>query len=493
MAKICLCLTGKTIAEDLALVEKYRQYIDIVEIRADCLINSEVDELRDFPEQAGLPVILTVRRMIDGGYFNRGESSRIVLISKALAFPKADYRKNFTYVDIEDDIDIPSIEEVARTFGTRIIRSFHSFNGLGENFLSRVESLYRVGDEIAKAAIMPAGIEDVRKVFAAAKKLQGRDFILLAMGDLGQCTRILASKLGSCFTYTSPVSHEAKSAAPGQIDPVMLNELYHFRDITPKTAVYGLTGWPIKTSSSPQIHNTAIKKARIDAVYLRFPSETLDGFMKFAVEAGISGASVTVPHKETVLSYITEKSGNIELIGACNTIMRLKDGWLGTNTDALGFSASLLNIMKRTDLKRRKMTVVGAGGAARSIIAEAARLGAKVLVLNRNLRRAKDVAGRFGFEYAQLDEAQNKRIRKYSDIIVQTTSVGMEPDIDADPLPHYKFSGKEVVMDIIYKPSKTKFLARALDAGCTAINGYDMLFRQAKLQFECFFNTPFPE
>ncbi|MDR2468007.1 MAG: type I 3-dehydroquinate dehydratase [Spirochaetaceae bacterium] len=495
MTKICLCLTGKTIAQDLALIDKYRTYIDIAELRVDCLEDKEYEYIRRFPELAGLPVILTVRRKIDGGCFIQGEAARILLISRGLAFAKLDHRQNFAYVDLEEDLDIPSLEEVVRAFGTRIIRSFHNLHCTDPNLESHLRSLFRVGDEIAKAAVTPHSLDDVRRVVSVAKTLRGRDTIILAMGDCGQCTRILAAKYGGYLTYTSAQAEDnVPSGAPGHIDPIELSERYRFRKMNAATAVYGITGYPLVTTLSPQFHNEVVAREEINAVYVRFPSETIDEFMRFADEIELCGASITVPHKEAVISYLTSADTQVAMIGACNTIIRTDNGWRGWNTDASGFSGSFLATTNRKDFKRMKVTVIGAGGAARAILAEIARLGGKVLLLNRNLYRARQLAEKYHFEYGLLDDRDSlRRIKKFSNIIVQTTSVGMEPDIYADPLPNYDFTGKEVVMDIIYKPEHTAFLSRALDAGCTVINGYDMLIRQAKYQFEHFFGRKYPE
>ena len=121
--KICTCLTGTTIAEDLHILEQYRPIVDYVELRADCLDPSERFYIRSFPEKAGLPCILTIRRHQDGGKFEDGEGVRLVLFAKALSFPMADANANYAFVDLEYDFRAPVVEEACRTFGTRIVRS----------------------------------------------------------------------------------------------------------------------------------------------------------------------------------------------------------------------------------------------------------------------------------------------------------------------------------------------------------------------------------
>jgi 3-dehydroquinate dehydratase/shikimate dehydrogenase len=494
MTKICLCLTGKTLERNLEMLNKYRPYIDIAELRVDCLSHVERFSIRRFPELAGLPVILTIRRRSDGGYFEMGESARIVLFSRALAFAEVDVRHNFAYVDLEADMELPSLEEAARAFGTRIIRSFHSFNGLQDKLTDRMRSMYRAGDEIVKAAVKADNLDDVARLFKISRELGDREKILLCMGDNAVCTRILAKKLKSYICYAS-VKGEADfpPAAEGQLDPAELVELYRFRSITQDANIYGILGYPLKATSSPPFFNGVFGAEKKNSVYVPFPAQTAEEFFRLADEIGILCASVTVPHKESVISYLSYASEQVKSVGACNTIVRTENGWSGYNTDTEGFSGSLLDFIGRKDFKGKRITIVGAGGAARAVASEIHRLRGKALVLNRNKLRAEQIAGLYKFEYGGLGPEGLRRIRKFNDIIVQTTSVGMAPDILGDPLRGYQFTGGEVVMDIIYKPERTAMLERAAAAGCPVLNGADMLLRQAKLQYGHFFGRKYPD
>ncbi|GMO53567.1 MAG: type I 3-dehydroquinate dehydratase [Termitinemataceae bacterium] len=507
MSKICLCLTGKTIKDNLQLIERYRKYIDIAELRVDFLTTEEKFYIRRFPELAGLPVILTVRRKSDGGLYDRGESSRIILLSNALAFAKQDKRCNFAYVDLEDDLEIPSLEEVARAFGTRIIRSYHNLTGTDEDLLSRFNSLYHVGDEIAKVAVTANNLDDVKKVFDTSYQLKGKEKIIIAMGDAGLCTRVLSEKLGSAITYTSAKNDkEFPIAASGQVDPIELCGFYRFRSIDKETAVYGISGYPLTVTSSPEFFNSVFKRTKRNAVYLRFPSASIKSFIEAARKINIQGASVTIPHKESLLEYLYDYSDSVEKIGACNTIFNKEGKFLGFNTDAIGFSDSLLNFINKKTLKGYRVTVIGAGGASRAVVSELARLNARVLIINRNIIKAAELAKKYNFKSAGIDIDGIKRIKKFSDIIINTTSVGMETfgtpanrsddknesNSKNDPINQYKFSGREIVMDIIYKPPMTPLLKRASFSGCRVLNGFDMLERQAMAQYKIFFGEEYP-
>jgi len=130
MPLVCLSLTANTIAENLAVLDRYRAKIDIAELRADLLDPSEAFAVRDFPLLANLPCILTVRRKCDGGSFIDGEGQRLVMLAKAIAYARPDQSANYAYVDLESDFRVPSIEEACHTFGTKIIRSRHDVSGM---------------------------------------------------------------------------------------------------------------------------------------------------------------------------------------------------------------------------------------------------------------------------------------------------------------------------------------------------------------------------
>ena len=501
MAKICLCMTARTLKRNLEILDKYRKYTDIVELRVDCLDPDERLLIRRFPEQAGLPVILTIRRDIDGGRYIGGEGARISLMARGLAYAETDRRRNFAYLDLEDDLNAPSLEEAARTFGTRIIRSYHNVNGTDADLSAKIHSIRHSGDEIVKVAIKANSTRDVHRLLRAGKECEGQEKILIAMGHYGIYSRILAEQFGSFLSYASAHAEtDVPSAAPGQIEVQELASLYRFRSITKNTKVYGVVGNPLKATGSPQFFNTVYDLEGTNAVYVPFPTDSITDFMELANELKVEGISVTVPYKEAILPFLDSQSDEVRHIGACNTLRLTPHGWLGTNTDARGFSDSLLAFTGIPNFKRQRITVIGAGGAARAIVYELHRLGAtKVLILNRTAHKARQLASPYKFIWGGMDDRNIEKIDKYSDIIIQTTSVGMEgtnsgdPSTPGDPLAMYNFSGREVVMDVVYKPKMTAFLNRASNADCNVQNGYDMLIRQARYQYTQFTGKEFPE
>jgi len=494
MAKICLCLTAKTIQRNLEILNKYRKFADIAELRVDCLDPDERHYIRSFPELAGMPVILTIRRDVDGGYFSGGEGARVRLIARSLAYANDDSRYNFAYVDLEDDFIVPSLEEAARTFGTKIIRSCHNLQGVPDDICEKIKKMQRSGDEIVKMAVAVKTTGDVNKVYQASKECKSNEKIFICMGHYGIFSRILAEKFGSFLTYSSALSETEIPGAPGQIDVKELAELYRFRKITKKTKVYGVVGNPLKTTVSPWFFNTVFGLENSDAVYVPFPVNSINDFFQLAKEFDIQGLSVTVPYKETVISVLSKCSPMVQTIGACNTMYQCEDGWFGENTDCAGFSDSLLAFINKKHLKHLKLSVIGAGGAARAAAAEIYRMGGKAAILNRSVHKAKNIASKYKFQWGGLDNQGIEIMSKYSDIIIQASPVGMDgyDDVNYDPLELYHFTGREAVMDLIYTPPLSPFLKRAAAAGCKTINGYDMVIRQACLQYASFMGHDIP-
>lgn len=488
--KICLTLTGKTLAQNVELVKKYRQYIDIAELRVDHLDPNEWDSVRQFPHMVDLPCILTIRRKVDGGEFIDGEVSRTILFARALAFADTDQSKNFKYIDFEEDFHIPSLQDAALAFGIKIIRSYHDMKNPVVHLKERLDSLKTTGYEIPKIAFTPHSLDDVTRLFKEAEKLEDSNHILVAMGDFGIPSRILSAKLNNYLTYCSAKETSGNVANLGHLDPVTLNEVYHFRNINSETKVFGITGWPLDSSSSPALHNPAFVRHGMNSVYVPVRAEKVEQALNFANTIDMKGLSVTVPHKEKVMAFAMTHDPLVESIGACNTIVREGTEWHAYNTDAPGFAKALLEFTGLKSLRGKRVSIIGAGGAARAIAHVVKDLHGKACVFNRTVSKARELAELYGFKYATLGFDSAPILKKYSQIIIQTTSKGMHkspPSTDEnDPLYFYNFTGKETLLDIIYIPSSTPVMVRASQAGCKVCNGYDMLKYQGFEQFKLF-------
>ena len=235
-------------------------------------------------------------------------------------------------------------------------------------------------------------------------------------------------------------------------------------------------------SRSPRIHNEWFADAGMNAAYLPFQVDEVGRFMELAGLVGVRGFSVTVPHKQRIIEFLDEIDEAVRVIGSCNTVVRSRRGWRGSNTDYQGF----LEPLKRRNLLNPgdRALVVGAGGVARTVVYALQQARVDVTIVNRTESRAAALAAEFGVQWQPVESNWNESAGYQ--LVVQTSSAGMEPDTDADPLPAYRFSGSEIVYELIYAPEETRFLRRAAEAGCLTLGGSEMLQAQAVLQFEEF-------
>ena len=476
---ICLTLSGPSIESNLKEFNDNRSYIDICELRLDLLSPQEQKKAYTFASLVDLPVILTMRRVSDGGKCTMSERNRRALIIETL---KAG---SFSYVDIEDDVKKNDIELCAREKGVKIIRSYHNYEKVPEDIFSRILALSKRGD-IAKVALTPNSVQDVITLFRINEELKDIDKIVIGMGDWGVSTRILYKKMGSLLTFGSSVSKS--NIAPGMISVKELKELYRADKINERTGIYAVVGNPVMHSLSPCIHNKGFIAINYNAVYCPFQAESIKSFLLLAEMLKMRGFSVTVPFKIDILKYLGNITREVKLIGSCNTVIRVPNMWKGSNTDYYGFLSPIESELDSGKIKTA--LVLGAGGAADAILSALTARGVKVTIINRTIEKARRLAARNNAQYDSLSNA-----RKYEgcmDLVVQATKVGLSSEKD-NPIPGFKFTGKEIAYDIVYKPKMTAFLREASKKGCTLHYGIEMLFCQGKLQFESFTGYHYPK
>jgi 3-dehydroquinate dehydratase/shikimate dehydrogenase len=321
-------------------------------------------------------------------------------------------------------------------------------------------------------------------LFTWATALPPGERIIVGMGEYGVPSRVLAERIGSCIAYTSALSAGLPGAAPGHLDPIVLEQTFRFHELGHGTAVYALGGGPgILASKTQQLHNLAFAATGIDAVYVPIPADNAADFLLALEATNAHGAAIAVPLNEALIPDLARRSPEVDDIGACNTIVRERDGWTGYDTDASGFERALLEFMGDVDFGELRATIVGAGGVAKAIAHVLARLGVHVVILNRTVAKARFLAQRYCFGYGPCTEHSTELIVNHSDMIIQATSVGMEGERQGDPLDWYDFSGHESVFDLICRPERSMLLERALTAGCKTTNGWKMLRYQSAAQF----------
>jgi shikimate dehydrogenase len=242
--------------------------------------------------------------------------------------------------------------------------------------------------------------------------------------------------------------------------------------------LYGVLGHPLGHTMSPAMFSEILPSISPGSTYLAWdiPPKELDRFFDAAGLLGIAGLSVTIPYKQTVLRYLHQQSPAVRAIGATNCLTFKGGKWRGYNTDSDAFRETL----RARSLRPRSALVLGAGGAARAAIYALEAKGCTAITIAA--RRPKVVASELFFASRPIVpfDDQLSSIAVDHEIIVNATPVGMYPDRDLTPLAR-GFRPGQVAYDIVYNPRNTRFLSLAEEAGATAINGLEMLARQAAI------------
>lgn len=260
--------------------------------------------------------------------------------------------------------------------------------------------------------------------------------------------------------------------------------------ISGETEVYAVIGDPIGHTLSPAIQNAAFHSAQINAVYVPFRVRKPD--LKDAVRGmralGVKGFNVTIPHKVEIIRQLDRIDHAAEDIGSVNTVLN-NDGLLcGYNTDGLGALKSLEAAGAR--LNDQSILLFGAGGASRAIAHSIAKHARTIKIANRTVSKAKQLQRRLQRTFKTLDVAavglSSESIRDFvqeADIIANASSMGHDGLVDP-PIEQSCLHPSQFVLDIVYKPIKTKLLTIAQEAGATTINGLQMLVNQGACSFE---------
>ncbi len=498
---------------------------DLIEYRIDRFTEPDC-HLPGLVETSPLPCILTCRPIWEGGLCELDDEQRLKVFERAMTASRPP-----AYIDIELDsyhrsssvrnivarwVDHPGQVGPA---DAGLILSSHDFERRPVDLYQRIEAMAAApACRVIKLAWQVRSLRDNIEAFEIMR--QGyKPTIAVCMGEAGLPSRILAKKFNALLSFTT--LDERESTAPGQPTIEQAKSLYRWDAIGPLTKVYGVIGYPVAHSMSPAIHNAGFDETGFDGVYLPMPIPPDYTHFKATVGAWLDmpelhfrGASVTIPHKENLLRFVQERGGQIEplaaRIGAANTLTVTEDGGLfASNTDYAAALDAVCNSLGigRDGLAGKRIAVIGAGGAARAIVAGFAAAGATVVIYNRTLARADEIARAFtaggtaepaatAAELSGPAPPQGKVVaaplEKLCDscchIYINCTPIGMHPHTDDSPInpsdaPRSWGEGT-VVFDTIYNPIETRLLREARTAGCLTIPGTEMFTRQAAAQFE---------
>ena len=248
-----------------------------------------------------------------------------------------------------------------------------------------------------------------------------------------------------------------------------------------KTKLCCLIGDPVEHSMSPAIHNAGYKALGLNYAYLAFKVLNLKPAIQGIKALGIRGISVTIPHKIEIIKYLDKIDPKAKKIVAVNTVVNHCGVLKGYNSDCVG---AIKALKEKTSIAGKKVILLGAGGAARAIAVGLKAEKANITILNRTISKAKKLVQLI--KLGRFDSLNKLQLIKSADILINATSVGMHPKIDATPIPKKFLHPKLIIFDIVYNPKETKLIKEAKSIGCKVVYGYKMLLYQAITQFELF-------
>lgn len=262
--------------------------------------------------------------------------------------------------------------------------------------------------------------------------------------------------------------------------------------LTTQTQLFAVFGYPLGHTVSPPMHNLAFDKLSMDCLYLpvEVSGEDLGTVFKGLSKMNVRGINVTIPHKIAIMEFLDELDPIAENIGAVNTILLDNGKSKGFNTDGIGFIQSLEE-ETGVCVENKKIFIIGSGGAARAIAMTLAHKGAdQIYISNRTAEKAIALTTEINKKIRQCadpvpmeTEKQREAIGECN-ILINTTSIGMHPEIDAMPIDESLIRGEMLVSDIVYNPRETKLLKTAKEKGCQTVGGLGMLLYQGVEAFK---------
>ena len=517
---------------------------DLVEWRLDTFFHGStgsdaedavvVRELQRLLAESPLPAILTCRPAWEGGEYDGDDADRVALFEKLCNPDRPEHAP--AYLDVElaaytrsanlrQKIDLcVAHPRQQRDVKTRLILSTHDFEGRPADLDRRLLAAYDApACSIVKVAYRARSLRDNLDLFELTRGAP-KPTIALGMGEFGLMSRVLAPKFGGYLTFAS--LRDTTVTAPGQPTLDDLLNLYRFRSIGRDTRVYGVIGWPVGHSLSPHVHSAGFKAVGHDGVYLPLPiaadpNDAEASYLSFRethqsllnADLLFAGASVTIPHKANLLRQYDghwDRTGVATAVGVANTLCveweQIHGLW---DIDGYGiFNTDTQAIQELADealgtLRARKISIVGAGGAARAAAYACLQRGAQVSVFNRSLERAVALADSFeslvdeGWEASIRANPYEQLAGSSCDLYINCTPVGMtggpDPDGLSIPVPDMpNVTPDTVFFDTVYNPIETPMLRAARERGCQTIDGVEMFVRQAAAQFELWTSKPAP-
>ncbi|KAG1054024.1 hypothetical protein G6F43_003938 [Rhizopus delemar] len=487
-------LTSKDLSTCIEKLVEVCEGADAVELRVDLLKKPEekegISDIEYVGEQLALlrrtvsiPVIFTVRSKSQAGAFSDNDEEGMFELLRW------GQRWGCEYIDVEICWNAQTIEKlVAQKEESLIISSWHDVQKVtpwdGKAIETKYELAAKYGDIIKLVGVAETIQDNFKLETFRASKQDGKNLIAINMGAAGQLSRVL----NECLT---PVTHPAlpQKAAPGQLSLAEINKTRHLIGLLPAQSFW-LIGTPIQHSMSPTLHNTGFQTLGLPHHYGLLECHMVeyaeDAILK---DPSFGGASVTIPHKVSVMKYLDEVTENAKMIGAVNTVFvretvvngEKKRQFIGENTDYLGMKHRIQALMMDPNNPPEEGLVIGAGGTARAALYTMQKMGIqKIYLWNRTSSKAYDLQKAFkgSIEIEVIESLENSKIGPGVIISTVPADSGIE-------IPAHLYGGiKGIICDMAYKPRRTKLLLQADRKGWSCVEGIEVLISQGIAQFE---------
>jgi len=479
LPRLCVAIVGSDPADMIANAINVVREESFMEFRLDYLkqplaaLNALRDFLHTYPH---LVAIATCRRAANGGKFRGPVADQMEVLRKAQAAGC-----QIVDVELESALTLKPAEIANLCSRGSLLLSFHDFKAT-KDLEAIFQKMQQIRADYYKVVTTATCLYDnVRMMKFLEDKSRDYSVIGVCMGEQGVISRVLGLRAGSAFSFAAATA--GGETAPGQITARHLRDVYRVDQLDPATRIYGVAGDPVGQSLSPQMMNAALRRENVNAVYLPLHALSVEDLVECVRAVPIQGVSVTMPHKESIVKFLDGTDLWTQKTGACNTLVRGKDGRLfGYNTDVAGV---LRPLEQRFPLMGAKVLVIGAGGAARAAVYGLKERGSEVFIINRTPAKGMKLA-----KDAKVNYLGRADLKKYQfDVIINATPVGM--DGVQTPLGEKEIKAT-FVFDMVYRLLETPFTRAARAAGAQVIPGYEMFVQQGVQQFQIWTAKPAP-
>jgi 3-dehydroquinate dehydratase/shikimate dehydrogenase len=443
---------NKSALQDIA---QANELADVIELRLDYIAEPDVDALM---RACAKPVIATCRHILAGGRFRGSEEQRFNILNRAID-------SGVHYVDIEMEF-ADGLRDRKRSM---LILSYHNPEQTPVELELIYSRMLMLRPDIVKIITYTQNIADNMRMFDLLKKAP-QPTIAFCSGPAGVISRVLALKFGSEMTFAA-LSPEKRSA-DSQLTAWEMREIYDCTSLTPETEVYGVIGDNVEQSLSPVYHNIAFREMERSAVYLPFSVADLAAFWE-TFRPMLSGLSVTLPYKESIIPLLDGLDPSAKAIGAVNTVKKEDGRFIGYNVDYVG---GLRALERHDDIRGKRVVILGAGGLARAMGFALRQNNNHVTIVNRTLARAEKLAKAIGGDAKNYDFLASADY----DILINATPVGRE-NPDDTLVPQNLLRPGLVVFETVYQ-HETRLVREAREAGCKVVAGIEMFKEQAHEQ-----------